>query len=377
MSFYGNIKRVNSSPFVFDKYYPNRATMEAEMSSDGVYIGRYVLVKYTCKYTSNTNPPTLQYFNKYNITADGVNFTQDYQDNINADIDAGYKDTFDSTVWQKIYSQGQEKYIMVAELRAEVPKISLDIKHPQYLDATGEGVWNQPEISAQSDDVFLLSMPGVLELDVGSLDSDFYAADLTDPAKRYQMRDNGTSTKDENSTGNIISHDNMFSFDYNKVSWSNYYNQGNKQIKSENINDPIDGKKLDIKLYSFGQAISDVYDVLYGAPSGGTGDRPFYTQEALAKVANKYSNGLVGILSSIATEAKGDPSKDLYGRTYQPGQYYYFCSKWTSADEDSSNFIENIPEVVGATTENGGSKLKSHYFINFEATNGEYLTKWS
>ncbi len=370
MSFYGNIKRVNSSPFVFDKYYPNRATMEAEMNSDGVYIGRYVLVKYTCKYTSETDH-TLQYFNKYNITTDAVNFTSEYQDNI--DADKNYKDTFDSTVWQKIYSQGQEKYIMVAELRAEVPKISLDIEHPQYLDATGEGVWNQPEISAQSDDVFLLAMPGVLELDVGNLNSDFYAADLTDPAKRYQMKDNGKSTKDENSTGNIISHDDMFSSDYNKVNWSNYYKQGNQQIESRNVNDPIDGKKLDIKLYSFGQAISDVYDVLYGAPSGGTGARPFYTQEALAKVANKYDKGLVGILSSIATEAKGNPAEDLYGRTYQPGQYYYFCSKWISAEEDSSNFIENIPEVIGA--KNNGSELKSHYFIDFDATDGNYLSE--
>jgi hypothetical protein len=28
MSFYGNIKRVNSSPFIFDRYYPSRWEMQ-------------------------------------------------------------------------------------------------------------------------------------------------------------------------------------------------------------------------------------------------------------------------------------------------------------------------------------------------------------
>ena len=47
MSFYGNIKRINSSPYVFDKYYGNRAEMDDNASLDGIYVGRYVLVKYT------------------------------------------------------------------------------------------------------------------------------------------------------------------------------------------------------------------------------------------------------------------------------------------------------------------------------------------
>ena len=49
MSFYGKQKRVNSSPFIFDKIYPNRVEMEAQKTTDNIYIGRYVLVKYTFK----------------------------------------------------------------------------------------------------------------------------------------------------------------------------------------------------------------------------------------------------------------------------------------------------------------------------------------
>ena len=70
MSFYGDIKRVQSSPFVFDKYYPNRLTMDNSCASDNVYIGRYVLVKYTVKDEQDTSTSS-PYFDKY-VLADEV-----------------------------------------------------------------------------------------------------------------------------------------------------------------------------------------------------------------------------------------------------------------------------------------------------------------
>ena len=69
------------------------------------------------------------------------------------------------------------------------------------------------------------------------------------------------------------------------------------------------------------------------------------------------------MLSSIATDAKGDLSEDSWERKYQPGLYYYFTSKWGSADEDSSNFIVNIPKVIGSQFELNNQK--SHYRIEF------------
>ena len=46
MSFYGNITNTARSPFTFDHIYSSRYAMEQNMTSDGVYAGRYVLVEY-------------------------------------------------------------------------------------------------------------------------------------------------------------------------------------------------------------------------------------------------------------------------------------------------------------------------------------------
>ena len=71
MSFYGKIKRVDSSPFIFDRYYPSRKAMDDSLKnnteqSDGVYVGRYVLVKYNCHYTTNSDGKrVLEFVDKY------------------------------------------------------------------------------------------------------------------------------------------------------------------------------------------------------------------------------------------------------------------------------------------------------------------------
>ena len=46
MGFYGNITNVNKSTFQFDKTYSNRAEMDENAASDGIFVGRYVLVDY-------------------------------------------------------------------------------------------------------------------------------------------------------------------------------------------------------------------------------------------------------------------------------------------------------------------------------------------
>ena len=130
-----------------------------------------------------------------------------------------------------------------------------------------------------------------------------------------------------------------------------------------------------------GRAMADanMYDALYGVP-GVDGKRPFFTTDNVVMPENK---GLIGILTSIGAEAKGDPTQDTYGRSMNSGMYYYFISKWKSADEDPQSFIENIPYVVGASENNGGSSAYSQLYINFDATStteGElpsYVTKWS
>lgn len=46
MGFYGNITNISKTQFTFDKRYPNRVTMDDRASTDGVFVGRYVLVEY-------------------------------------------------------------------------------------------------------------------------------------------------------------------------------------------------------------------------------------------------------------------------------------------------------------------------------------------
>ena len=46
MGFYGNITNTSKTTFQFDKIYPNRLSMDANVNNDGIFIGRYVLVEY-------------------------------------------------------------------------------------------------------------------------------------------------------------------------------------------------------------------------------------------------------------------------------------------------------------------------------------------
>lgn len=46
MGFYGNITNTSNTTFQFDKIYPNRLSMDANVNNDGIFIGRYVLVEY-------------------------------------------------------------------------------------------------------------------------------------------------------------------------------------------------------------------------------------------------------------------------------------------------------------------------------------------
>lgn len=46
MGFYGNITNTSKTTFQFDKIYPNKLSMDANVNNDGIFIGRYVLVEY-------------------------------------------------------------------------------------------------------------------------------------------------------------------------------------------------------------------------------------------------------------------------------------------------------------------------------------------
>lgn len=86
--FYGDVN--NSLLFQFDKIYTSRKVMEDNALQDGIFLNRRVLVRYD---------------------ANGA----DFQENSSIDIDA-YGQNYNATVWQKVYLDSQEQYIMIARL---------------------------------------------------------------------------------------------------------------------------------------------------------------------------------------------------------------------------------------------------------------------
>lgn len=205
MGFYGNITNTSKTQFQFDKTFPNRAVMDQFIGTDGVYIGRYVLVEYDkalaadwCVtaykktvngvihfYTSQTLESTTEISYRYanieegkyiripgsfydvdgnwitynldnpEITHDLLyyikapaseetilpinvalvaekNWTEnDYIVNYNTDrLRYGGGRGYDSTVWQKVYADGIERYVMIAELNSVVPTFGVSADAP-------------------------------------------------------------------------------------------------------------------------------------------------------------------------------------------------------------------------------------------------------
>ena len=122
--FYGNAY-AGTGGLQIDKRYENRKQMDANASSDGVFVNRYVLVDYDNNSTSY----------KENYDADAA---------VYAFGDRRFRG-YDSTVWQKVYDNGY-KYVAVGDLNGLMPVISLKIDAPSeqpqkpYFDNTGTNI---------------------------------------------------------------------------------------------------------------------------------------------------------------------------------------------------------------------------------------------
>lgn len=204
MGFYGNITNTSRTQFQFDRTFPNRTVMDQFIGTDGVYIGRFVLVEYdkalaadwcvTAYMKTDANkvrrfytrkdasaPSEIGYGNdniapgkyirvpgsfkdvdgtwiSYNLDDESV--TEDYlylikpqtgdTTPINTDL-VSYKGVaendyiinynldrqtygggrgYDSTVWQKVYADGKETYVMIAELNSVVPTFDVSADAP-------------------------------------------------------------------------------------------------------------------------------------------------------------------------------------------------------------------------------------------------------
>jgi len=72
MGFYGNVSSSNKTAFSFDITYSSRTLMETNAQTDGVFIGRYVLVEYDA-------PPISAYYNPN----DGMFYNTSYSGPLN------------------------------------------------------------------------------------------------------------------------------------------------------------------------------------------------------------------------------------------------------------------------------------------------------
>lgn len=134
-SFYGNLKNNSRASFIFDKVYPTRKAMDdaVKNGTDGVFVNRYILIAYNysqnADYTVNNHS---QYgYDTYIDHNDNYGKFEDkvFVDHRNLDI-AEYGAQYDKTVWMKIYSNNEEKYIQVGALNAAAPAFELSIDAP-------------------------------------------------------------------------------------------------------------------------------------------------------------------------------------------------------------------------------------------------------
>lgn len=190
MGFYGNITNTSKTTFTFDKIYSNRLQMDNSCTSDGIFLGRYVLVEYGLPATqylvgyldnkimyddpsdrSNSHIILCEngklvkvkrsnqwYLYVGNVTASGTkewkyltritnDRVDDEQYNLNYQIDYPvYGRGYDSTVWIKQYINNQETYVQIAELNTVVPNFSIYPLLPQdpYVAVDDASVVYQP-----------------------------------------------------------------------------------------------------------------------------------------------------------------------------------------------------------------------------------------
>lgn len=190
MGFYGNITNTSKTTFTFDKIYSNRLQMDNSCTSDGIFLGRYVLVEYGLPATQylvgyldnkimyddpsdrsdshiilceNGKLVKVKKSNQWylyvgNVTASGTkewkyltritnDRVDDEQYNLNYQIDYPvYGRGYDSTVWIKQYINNQETYVQIAELNTVVPNFSIYPLLPQdpYVAVDDASVVYQP-----------------------------------------------------------------------------------------------------------------------------------------------------------------------------------------------------------------------------------------
>ena len=287
MSLYGNVRRIGSQQFQFDRIYPSRVAMEEANTgeSDGVHVGRYVLIEYGQRYDAekNENGEIVYTFrNEFNPETQKVEPVQypkwiereEFKEKRLADFNA-YGMNYDSTVWQKIYSNNTEKYIMVAELNAILPKLDINVEgaliyspadenNPadEVYDAFNNEITNvnveinKPYFDQLQDTemAYLLHFPQPIELNVDADSVDYNESGFN---IFYD------APKDTSPSYIHWTTDNFYGYDYDANGHVTSNTSDIVYPKTE-LTTLLSGRTLRMHIPAFGNAISDLYDMLYG-----------------------------------------------------------------------------------------------------------------
>ena len=172
MGFYGNVTNTDKTTFSFDLTYTTRIDMDKNADTDGVFLGRYVLVDYDGEVIkAYYDPNTDRFYNTANFSVstmitphEGIivqnlhdamspqsfyqwsnaqkayqrlNSNTPYQARFSQDVKE-YGRAYDSTVWVKRYdvATNSYKYAMIAELNAVVPTLHMVVNQPNSIPVT-------------------------------------------------------------------------------------------------------------------------------------------------------------------------------------------------------------------------------------------------
>ena len=331
MGFYGNITNTSKTTFTFDKIYSNRLQMDNSCTSDGIFLGRYVLVEYGLPATQylvgyldnkimyddpsdrsdshiilceNGKLVKVKRSNQWylyvgNVTASGTkewkyltritnDRVDDEQYNLNYQIDYPvYGRGYDSTVWIKQYINNQETYVQIAELNTVVPNFSIYPLLPQdpYVAVDDSNIVYQPGkyyYYDETDSHYKLDNNDTkTEGRVYYLESELGPAITTDQSSTnllYKLRvptnfqldldDNNIYYNKEGFSKTKHFRDdkteNTINYKLSQSGYRFYYNVEQDNVVGEPIEDGYDRKSLVVKLPALGNAVCDIYDLLYG-----------------------------------------------------------------------------------------------------------------
>lgn len=312
--FYGNITSQSKTQFNFDKIFPNRTLMDTNVDSDGVFIGRYVLVEYDIDssnnyitaYTDGTNFYTSPAFEETTIIepknniivqvveTDGkmalyrgiqgswvkvTSADSEYVYNYNVDIAVyGAGRGFDSTVWQKIFTDGQQKYVMIAELNSVVPTFGISADAPSmvpitphfdkrstntYYNLHWQPTWGFRIKSAYKDEEGSDGLEYSSDEKVTWIESKYdeetqsiiTTSNVVDGAIFYNK--DGFDPKVRSYVENLENHIKIAPTGKSGLEYSNHSDDGSTSIQP-------DIQELSIILPAIGNTISDIWDLTYG-----------------------------------------------------------------------------------------------------------------